>query len=307
MQYRRLGRTDLQISAVGLGGWALGGGTDWGPADERAAQETVAAALDAGITLIDTAPIYARSEEFIGRALKGRRSQAVLASKCGLVKNGSWTDHDLHPQTIIRQLEQSLTLLQTDYVDLYQIHYPDPKIPLEAALETLARLQEQGKIRYIGLCNVTEAELRRAAAVCAIASVQNEFSLLHPQKGRAVWPACRELGLGFIGYGTLCGGVLSGKYRQAPNLRRADARNYFYKCYRGEAFLEASQTAVRVKELAARKQTSAAALAGAWALGQAGVTSALMGARTAQQVRQNARAAQAELNENEIHFLENTK
>ncbi len=307
MQYRRLGRTDLQISAVGLGGWALGGGTDWGPADERAAQETVAAALDAGITLIDTAPIYARSEEFIGRALKGRRSQAVLASKCGLVKNGSWTDHDLHPQTIIRQLEQSLTLLQTDYVDLYQIHYPDPKIPLEAALETLARLQEQGKIRYIGLCNVTEAELRRAAAVCAIASVQNEFSLLHPQKGRAVWPACRELGLGFIGYGTLCGGVLSGKYRQAPNLRRADARNYFYKCYRGEAFLEASQTAVRVKELAARKQTSAAALAGAWALGQAGVTSALMGARTAQQVRQNARAAQTELNGNEIHFLENTK
>ena len=307
MQYRRLGRTDLQISAVGLGGWALGGGTDWGPADERAAQETVAAALDAGITLIDTAPIYARSEEFIGRALKGRRSQAVLASKCGLVKNGSWTDHDLHPQTIIRQLEQSLTLLQTDYVDLYQIHYPDPKIPLEAALETLARLQEQGKIRYIGLCNVTEAELRRAAAVCAIASVQNEFSLLHPQKGRAVWPACRELGLGFIGYGTLCGGVLSGKYRQAPNLRRADARNYFYKCYRGEAFLEASQTAVRVKELAARKQTSAAALAGAWALGQAGVTSALMGARTAQQVRQNARAAQTELSGNEIHFLENTK
>ena len=307
MQYRRLGRTDLQISAVGLGGWALGGGTDWGPADERAAQETVAAALDAGITLIDTAPIYARSEEFIGRALKGRRSQAVLASKCGLVKNGSWTDHDLHPQTIIRQLEDSLSRLKTDYLDLYQIHYPDPKVPLEAALETLARLQEQGKIRYIGLCNVTEAELRRACAVCAIASVQNEFSLLHPQKGRAVLPACRELGLGFIGYGTLCGGVLSGKYRQAPNLRRADARNYFYKCYRGEAFLEAGQTAARVKELAARKQTSAAALAGAWALGQAGVTSALMGARTAQQVRQNARAAQAELNENEIHFLENTK
>ena len=307
MQSRRLGQTELYLSAVGLGGWALGGGTDWGPTDETAARNTLAAAWDAGITFLDTAPIYGQSETLIGRALQGRRQQVVLAGKCGLVKNGSWTDHDLRPQTLIRQLEESLTRLQTDYLDLYQIHYPDPKVPLEAALETLVRVREQGKIRYIGLCNVTEAELRRAAAVCKIASVQNEFSLLHPQKGRAVLPACRELGIGFIGYGTLCGGILSGKYRKEPNLRRADARNYFYKCYRGDAFLQANQTAARVKELADRKHTCDAAVAGAWALEQAGVSGVLMGARTAEQVRQNAQAAQVALTEEEIHFLENDK
>ena len=307
MQYRRLGQTDLQISAVGLGGWALGGGTDWGPCEEQAARETVAAALDAGITLIDTAPIYGQSEVFIGRALQGRRQQAVLAGKCGLVKNGSWTDHDLRPQTIIRQLEESLTRLQTDYLDLYQIHYPDPNIPLEAALETLVRLQKQGKIRYIGVCNVGEKELRQAAAVCQVASVQNEFSLLHPQKGLSVLPACRELGIGFMGYGTLCGGILSGKYRKEPNLRRADARNYFYKCYRGEAFLRANQTAAFVKDLAERKHTCASAVAGAWALSQAGVTGVLTGARTPEQVRQNAQAAQVTLDAAEIHFVENEK
>lgn len=307
MQYRRLGQTELYISPVGLGGWALGGTNDWGPCSEQSAQETVAAALGAGINLLDTAPIYGQSEELIGRALQGRRQQVVLASKCGLVKNGSWTDHDLRPQTIIRQLEDSLSRLKTDYLDLYQIHYPDPKVPLEAALETLARLREQGKIRYIGLCNVGENELRRAAAVCPVASVQNEFSLLHPQKGQAVLPACRELGIGFIGYGTLCGGILSGKYRKEPNLRRADARNYFYKCYRGEAFLEASQTAVRVKELAKQKQVFAPAVAGAWVLEQAGVSGVLMGARTAEQVRQNAQAAQVALTEAEIYFLEKDK
>ena len=195
----------MHVSAVGLGGWALGGATDWGATEETDARRTIFAALDAGITLFDTAPIYGESEVFLGRALKGRRPQVVLATKCGLVKNGSWTDHDLRPQTIISQLEQSLSRLQTDYIDLYQIHYPDPRVPLEEALAVLIRLREQGKIRYIGLCNAGGQEISAAAgqAVC----VQNEFSLLHPQKGRAVFAACEKLRLGFIGYGTLCGGI----------------------------------------------------------------------------------------------------
>ncbi|WP_428055165.1 aldo/keto reductase [Candidatus Avelusimicrobium alvi] len=304
MKYNRLGRTELSVSAVGLGGWSFGGGTDWGPADETAALNAVSAALDAGINVIDTAPVYGESEALIGRALKGCREKALLATKCGLVKNGSWTDHDLRPQTIIRQLEESLRRLQTDYIDLYQIHYPDPQTPLADALATLARLKEQGKIRHIGLCNVRAEELAAASAVCEIASVQNEYSLLHPQKGDEILPACRQASVGFIGYGTLCGGILSGKYGREPNLRRADARNYFYKCYRGEAFLNAQAKAARVSALAGRLGTYPAAVAAAWALAAPGVSCVLTGARGAEQVAQNAAGAEITLSAQDLAYLE---
>lgn len=304
MKTRRLGRTDLCVSAVGLGGWPFGGGYDWGPVDAAQAGETVSAALDAGISLIDTAPVYGESEAFLGRVLKGRRSQVVLAGKCGLVKNGSWTDHDLRPQTIRRQLDESLSHLQTDYIDLYQIHYPDPKVPLEEALLELACQKQAGKIRHIGLCNVTAEEVARAARVTEIASVQNEYSLLHPQKGEDVFAACRKAEASFISYGTLCGGILSGKYRTEPNLRRADARNYFYKCYRADAFLKAQETSNRVKKLAENLQISPSSAAVAWALSNQTVSCALTGARTAEQILQNAAGADVTLTPQDLAFLE---
>ncbi len=304
MKTRRLGRTDVFVSAVGLGGWPFGGGYDWGSADVAQAEQTVLSAVSAGINFIDTAPIYGDSEVLLGRFLKGRRYQVVLATKCGLVKNGSWTDHDLRPQTIRRQLEDSLSRLQTDYIDLYQIHYPDPKVPLEDALEELVRQKQAGKIRHIGLCNMSAEELTRAAQITEVASVQNEYSLLHPQKGEAVFSACREIGAALISYGTLCGGILSGKYKTEPNFRRADARNYFYKCYRGDAFLHAKQTAERVKTLAERLGVSSAAVAVAWALSSETVSSALTGARTPEQILQNAAGADIRLTPQDLAFLE---
>ncbi len=302
MKYNRLGNSPLVVSAVGLGAWALGGGSDWGTADAAEAERTVGAALNAGITFFDTAPIYGESENRLGRALKGRRTQVVLATKCGLVKNGSWTDHDLRPQTILSQLEQSLARLQTDYIDLYQVHYPDPKVPLEKVLEVLQRLQQQGKIRYIGLCNVMAEEVCAAAA--HIISVQDELSLVRRQKAFSVQPVCEKLNLGFIGYGTLCGGILSGKYKKEPNLRRADARNYFYKCYRADAFRQVQRTVSRVCKMAQRLGRSPAETAGAWALAQRNVSCVLMGARTPQQVVQNAGSADIALTAADLHFLE---
>lgn len=288
---------------MGLGGWAFGGGLDWGITDEQDVVNTVSAALDTGINWVDTAPIYGASETLLGRALKGRRQQVLLASKCGLIKNGSWTDHDLSPQTIIRQLETSLACLQTDYLDLYQIHYLDPKIPLESALETLTKLQEQGKIRYIGVCNFSADDLRQVCGKFPLASVQNEYSLLHPQKGKSVFSVCRKWGIGFIGYGTLCGGILSGKYKKAPNFRRADARNYFYKCYRGSAFEEANKTVLRVKNVAQELGVPPGAVAGAWALAT-GATSVLLGARKPEQVRQNVLGAEVLLSAQQLLYLE---
>ncbi len=307
MKYNRLGRTDLQLSAVGLGGWSFGGGLDWGPVDEVAACSAVSAALAVGINVIDTAPIYGESETLLGRALKGRRPNVILSTKCGLVKNGSWTDHDLRPETIARQLAASLSRLQTDYIDLYFIHYPDPKISLEVALEKLVRLKEQGKIRHIGLCNVTAEQLVQAQQAGEIACVQNEYSFLHPQQGEAVFSACRELSVGFMGYGTLAGGILSGKYKKEPNLRRADARNYFYQCYRGKNFKLAQAKAERVAALAAHLNVAPAAVAAAWALSAPAVSCVLTGARTEEQILTNASGAELVLSAQDLAWLEERK
>ena len=282
----------FRLPPMGLGGWAFGGGYDWGPLDKPAAIKAVCAAIDVGISLIDTAPVYGdgESERFLGEVLKTRRAHVLLAGKCGLVKNGSWTDHDLRPSSIRSQLERSLKNLQTDYLDLYQIHYPDPKVLLEEAWGELERLRQAGKVRAIGLCNVTGEQIRLAVQVAPVFSVQNEFSLLHPQKGKNVLPLCQEKGISFIGYGTLCGGILSGKYKREPNLRRADARNYFYQCYRGEAFKQAQTVVRRVQQLAEKLHSAPAAVAAAWAQAQAGVACVLCGARNEEQVHQNAQA-----------------
>ena len=300
MQYRRLGKTELDVSAVGLGGWALGGGYDWGNIEFADVQNTVSAALDAGINLIDTAPIYGNSEEALGRALMGRRQDVVLCTKCGLIKNGSWTDHDLRPQTITRQLENSLKNLKTETIDIYFIHYLDPQIAWQSALETLTHLQAQGKIRYIGVCNVPPDILTQMAQTGVVACVQEELSLLHPAKGQAALKVCEPYNLGFMAYGSLCGGILSGKYQREPNLRRADARNYFYKCYRGADFERAEQTVARVQEWAAQKGVAPAQAALAWVLNQSGVTCALTGARSMAQIAQNAHAADVNLSAEEL-------
>ncbi|MBR4592296.1 MAG: aldo/keto reductase, partial [Elusimicrobiaceae bacterium] len=151
----------LILPPVGLGGWPFGAGYDWGPLDEPQAQKAVLAALEAGICFVDTAPVYGdgASEQFLGRVLSSYRHQVLLADKCGLVKNGAWTDHDLRPATIRRQLEESLSRLKTDYLDLYQIHYPDPHVPLEEAVGELDNLRREGKIRAIGLCNVSAQQI----------------------------------------------------------------------------------------------------------------------------------------------------
>ena len=306
MRLVRLGASGLNVSAVGLGTWPLGGGYDWGTIHTQTAQEIVLRAWDAGINFFDTAPIYGdgTSEEILGRALSGIRSQVILASKCGLVKNGSWTNHDLRPESIRQQLEGSLARLKTDYLDLYLIHYPDPKVPLADALAELVRLRQAGKIRAIGLCNVSKEQIRQAAQQTEIACVQNEYSLLHPAAGENVFEICRDLNISFIGYGTLCGGLLSGKYTREPNFRRADARNYFYKVARGDGFQTALQTTQRLKKVANGHEWAPASVAGAWALQKADCV--LCGAKTSAQVTQNAAAANVYLSAGEISFLEQT-
>ena len=302
MRYHRLSNTTLEISVVGLGTWPFSGGYDWSNTHLPDVSSVVSAAQENGINFIDTAPIYEGSEASLGRALRGRRHRFVLAGKCGLRKDGSWPVHDLRPDAILNQLETSLSQLQTDYIDLYQIHYPDPAVAWEDALAVLQRAKEQGKIRAIGVCNVCLEQVAQCAAV--ISCVQNEYSLLHPQAGQNVFQLCREKGISFVGYGTLCGGILSGKYHKEPNFRRADARNYFYKCYRQQSFEMAQKTVKRVLQLARQKQASPSAVAIAWALACPQLTSALVGAKTPAQVVQNAAGGELHLSPQELSYLE---
>ena len=291
---------------LGLGTWALGGGKDWGESGGQDAADAVHAALDAGICLIDTAPAYGwgRAEELLARALKGRRQQVLLADKCGIVLNKDGRpDHDLRPESILAQCDASLSRLQTDYLDIYLIHWPDPKVPLSDALGALERLKEQGKIRALGLCNVSADLLVSAAAQASVACVQNPLSLLD-NKQEKVLAACAEKKIPFMAYGALGGGILSGKYRKEPNFRRSDARRYFYPYYRGESFSRAQGVAARVKELAAQKGCAASAVALAWALGRGGVSGVLFGARCVRQVQENAAALQIRLTEREAEYLE---
>lgn len=291
---------------LGLGTWALGGGKDWGESGGQDAADAVHAALDAGICLIDTAPAYGwgRAEELLARALKGRRQQVLLADKCGIVLNKDGRpDHDLRPESILAQCDASLSRLQTDYLDIYLIHWPDPKVPLSDALGALERLKEQGKIRALGLCNVSADLLLSAAAQASVACVQNPLSLLD-NKQEKVLAACAEKKIPFMAYGALGGGILSGKYHKEPNFRRSDARRYFYPYYRGESFSRAQGVAARVKELAAQKDCAASAVALAWALGRGGVSGVLFGARCARQVQENAAALQIRLTEREAEYLE---
>lgn len=306
MRFCTLGKSGEKASVVGLGTWPLGGGYDWGPVSENDAVSVVHEALAQGINLIDTAPIYGNgnSELLLGKALVNKRSQVILASKCGLVKNGSWTDHDLSPSSIQAQLNDSLLRLKTDYLDLYFIHYPDPKIPLADAVGELERLRTAGKIRMIGLCNVSVEQVAQAAKEAEITCVQNEYSLLHQAAGEKVIEFCAAHQISFMGYGTLCGGILSGKYKKEPNFRRADARNYFYKIARGTAFEQGLKIATRIQKIAKQKNCPSAAVAGAWALNKANFI--LCGAKNVQQVGQNVQAADIILSPAEIAFLEQT-
>lgn len=281
----------ITAKRLALGTWALGGGNDWGDTTEVDAQAVLRAALENGFNLIDTAPVYGAglAEERIGRFIKPWRKDILLASKCGIVLHAGRPDHDLRPQSIVAQCEDSLRRLQTDYIDLYQIHWPDAKVPLADTLEALSRLQEQGKIRAIGVCNFSKEQLQEAQRLITISSVQGPFSLLN-FSSREIAKYCQEQGITFWAYGALGGGILSGKYTQIPNLRRCDARRYFYKYYWGAAFEQAANVAQRVKQIAVQKQVPASAVALAWVLSQPGVGGVLCGARRAAQVLENKKA-----------------
>ena len=294
MEYRRIANTDLTVSVVGIGCWAMGGSVQtWGPVDDNESIYAIQQGLDLGINLIDTAPSYGYgySEEIVGKAIVGRRGQAVLATKCGIVWRdvGGKVERNLRPDSVIRECEASLRRLHVDTIDLYQIHWPDPATPLSATMEALVQLREQGKIRAIGVSNFSCEQIDAARRHGPVDTLQPELSLFERGSLENLLPYCRGCGIGVITYGSLARGLLTGKYNASSifkDIRADDPR------FSGEAFPRHLATVEKLRALAARLQHTVGQLALRWAIQQTGVTSALAGAKRPSQMRENSGAGE---------------
>lgn len=308
MEYRKLAKTGLKVSAVGLGTWVMGGWM-WGDADDRDCEEAIEAALGQGIRLIDTAPVYGfgRSEETVGRVLKRLRirDQVVLATKFGLEWDNKKTTlrRNASPQRMLQELDDSRRRLQTDVLDLYQIHWPDESVPFERTMEALAKLQQKGTIRAIGVSNFNVAQLKRCLDVAPLDTLQPPYNLFERGIEEDVLPFCREHGIAVLGYGALCRGLLSGKFDSAAHFDKGDVRSMDPK-FQKEHF-EYYLTAIEhLKAVAQKKGLTVGQLAIQWAARQPGMTVVLAGARNRQQAQENAGAFQIFLSEADLEAIE---
>ncbi len=320
MEYRNLGKSDLKISVITFGAWAAGGWM-WGGADRNNAVEAIRASYHAGVTSIDTAPAYGQgaSEEIVGEAIKGLpRDKVQLLTKYGLrwdSKKGSFhfksKDNDGHEidiykyagkDSIIKECEESLRRMGTDYIDLYQIHWPDLTTPIDETMEAVAQLIRQGKVKQAGVCNYNAEQLKEAQKTLALVSNQVPYSMVKRDIEKEVLPYCMQNNLSILAYSPLQRGLLTGKmkpgYVFAPGDHRAEL--YFFKnenIKRTNAFLD------KIKGLAAEKKATLSQVVLRWTVEQPGITIALVGARDAAQAMENAKAMEIRLSKEEIAII----
>ncbi|MES2333037.1 MAG: aldo/keto reductase [Bacteroidota bacterium] len=320
MEYREIGQSGIQASAITFGAWAIGGWM-WGGADRKQALEAILAAHENGVTTIDTAPVYGMgvSEEIVGEALKTLpRDQVQVLTKCGLrwdIKEGSLhfsledggKMQDVYryarKESVIQECEDCLRRLGTDYIDLFQLHWPDPTTPIEETMEALLQLQQQGKIRAAGVSNYSVEQMQTAEAVISLASNQVPYSMLLRDIENDLVPYCIENKKALIVYSPLQRGLLTGKIKPGHMFTEGDTRdgNRFYSeenIRRVNTFLD------ELRPLAADKNASLSQLVIAWTIRQPGITLALVGARNAEQAVQNAKASEVILSDEESALID---
>jgi len=291
-----LGNTGVRVSVIGLGTWVIGGWM-WGGAEDRDSLATIRRAIDLGINLIDTAPIYGhgRSEELVGQAVaeSGQRDKLILATKVGLEWNKEKTEvwRNASPSRIAQEVDESLARLRTDVIDIYQVHWPDPGTPFEESMEAFLHMQRQGKIRFIGVSNFSQAQMERCLKVGPVQVLQPPYNLFErgiEQEGLLRF--CRDHRIGALIYGPLCRGLLSGKYRGDETFGSGDIRAMDPK-FQGDRLRAYAACVDRLRPIAQRHRKTVGQLAIRWCLDQPGVTVALCGARRPGQIEENAGGA----------------
>ena len=310
MQYRTLGKTNISASAVALGTWAIGGGPWWGDSDDNQSVKAIQAAIDAGVTLIDTAPAYGfgHSEEIVGKAIKGRRDKLILSTKCGLW----WKDDrgtsffemgDKHvkrcllPATIVEEVEISLRRLGTDYIDLYHTHWPSlepDKYPIDDTMQCLMKLKEEGKIRAIAASNVDLDHIKQYQAAGVLDAIQPRYSMLDREIETEILPYCLANDISALAYSPLEQGLLTGKIGMDQTFAEGVYRNQipWYAPQNREKVLNMLEG---WSDLLAKYNCSLSQLVIAWTVAQEGITFVLCGARKEAHVSDNVRAADLEL------------
>ena len=312
---REIGRSGVKASAVGLGTWAIGGWM-WGGTDEAQSIAAIQASIDAGVTLIDTAPAYGlgRSEEIVGKALAGRRDKAVVATKCGLVwhtrKGTHFFDQDGKPvhrylgrDAIIHEVEESLRRLGTDYIDLYITHWQDATTPVEETVRALEELKQAGKIRAIGASNVSGSELRQYIETGSLDAIQERFSMIDRGIEAELLPLTLANGVSTLSYSSLALGLLSGaigpdRVFSGDDQRKDNPRFSVANRQKARDFSDA------IRPVAERHGASIAQVVIAWTLAQPGVTFALCGARNPEQALDNARAGTLRLSTEDLGAID---
>jgi aryl-alcohol dehydrogenase-like predicted oxidoreductase len=310
MQTRQLGNSDLQITPLGIGAWAIGGGGlpfAWGPQDDNDSIAAIHAALDRGINWIDTAPVYGlgHSEDIVGRALKNRATRPCVFTKCSIV----WDDkrevtRSLKPDSLRRECEASLRRLQLDAIDLYQIHWPDPESGIEEGWSTLADLQKEGKVRWIGVSNFKPAQIDRLAKIAPITSLQPPYSILSPEIEAEILPACARHNIGVIVYSPMKSGLLTGAMTRERIAQMPEddfrQRTISFK----EPLLTRNLNLVEhMREIGKRHGRTPGEVALAWTLRRPEVTGAIVGLRSPKQVDGIIGAADFRLSSAEVEEI----
>ncbi|HEY6390053.1 MAG TPA: aldo/keto reductase [Bryobacteraceae bacterium] len=311
METKRLGPSDMQLTPIGIGAWAIGGGGwtfGWGPQDDNESIAAIHAALDRGINWIDTAAVYGlgHSEEVVARALQSRPHRPFVFTKCGRVWNERGEiGKSLRADSIRREVDASLRRLRVDTIDLYQIHWPEPDEEIEEGWTTMAELKREGKVRHIGVSNFNASQMRRAQAIAPIASLQPPYSLISPEIEESILPYAEANGIGVIVYSPMKSGLLSGAMtRERIAALPADDFRRRVPNFQEPLLSKNLELAELLRGIGQRHGRTAGEAAIAWTLRHSAVTAAIVGMRSASQVEGVIGAADFRLSPQELAEIE---
>ena len=294
MEYRKLGSSDLNVSVIGFGAWGIGGAPFWSSEGDNMSVKSIKKAYDMGINFFDTAPVYGfgLSERLIGKALKPVRDKVILATKCGLRWEkeaiGSVSKNATR-KSILEEIDHSLERLDTDYIDLYQVHWPDVETPQAETMGALLEIQKQGKIRHIGVSNYSVEQMQDCLKVGPLVSLQPEYSLLQRSIEKEISPFCLIHDIGIIAYSPLASGVLTGKYNKDTKFKDWRSKGLLGH-FTGEAFENNIKKVEQLKTIAESQKKKCGEMAVNWVVHQPAVASALVGVKNDRQVEENLKS-----------------
>jgi aryl-alcohol dehydrogenase-like predicted oxidoreductase len=307
MEYRVLGASNLNVSVIGFGAWGIGGSPFWSNEGDAVSVRAIRKAYDLGINFFDTAPVYGfgHSEELLGKTLKPFRDKVIYATKCGLrwekKSLGSITKNATR-RSILEEIDQSLKRLDTDYIDLYQVHWPDIETSQEETMETLLEAQEQGKVKVIGVSNYSVEQMVAIMKSGKIESLQPDYSLLNRSIEKEVVPYCERNKIGIIAYSPLASGLLTGKY--GKNAKFSDWRGKgIIGCFSGAQFEKNMEKVARLKAMGKSIGKTCGQMAINWVVSQGQLTTALLGVKNEQQVEENVDALSWKLDSRQLEEI----